>query len=374
LGEGPVWPPRKEDLERLYLVEGLSAAKIAKVYGLSYKSPKVAESAVLLQLKRCGIKRRGKTDHVRIVSEELVERWIQRYKAGESLKQIAGGDVSPVTVWNRLRQRGFIMRDKVEAQISAVSKYERKPFKGDDLEKAYLLGLRHGDLDVVKHGRAVRVRVSTTHKAMAYLFESLFSQFGHVHRYPRTSRFTGFEWSLECDLDSSFGFLLIRPAMEEIESYSKREFMAFLAGFFDAEGSIFLHRKSGRYVPELTLTNTDVALLTHAKQRLEEQGFHLALEKREQRKGRSGGMPAGVIYRLRAWRFREVQLILGLLRVRHPEKVAEKTLIAGLVQPSRSDSNRLLIAKLLAMREDIIHDRNDFVSEAERALDESDKT
>ena len=83
--------------------------------------------------------------------------------------------MSPVTVWNHLRAKGMVTRDRMEAQIRAVTRYERKPFGGDKLEKAYLLGVRYGDLDVARHGRAIRARVSTTHPAMADLFGSLFS-------------------------------------------------------------------------------------------------------------------------------------------------------------------------------------------------------
>jgi hypothetical protein len=106
LDEALPWPPRKEDLERLYLVEGLSAAKIAKRYRLNYENPKVAESTILHYLKRNGIKRRGAADHVRKVTKEMVDRWDARYQAGESLKKIAGNEVSPVTVFNQLHRRG----------------------------------------------------------------------------------------------------------------------------------------------------------------------------------------------------------------------------------------------------------------------------
>jgi len=36
------WPPTKEDLQRLYVDEQLSAAKIAKVYGLNTPNPRSA--------------------------------------------------------------------------------------------------------------------------------------------------------------------------------------------------------------------------------------------------------------------------------------------------------------------------------------------
>jgi len=107
LTQGLDWPPKKEDLVRLYLVENLSAAKIAKVYRLKYKNPKVAESAVLYQLRKNGIKRRDSAEHVRKVTEDVLDEWVRRYRAGESLKQIAGELVDPVIVWNHLKRRGL---------------------------------------------------------------------------------------------------------------------------------------------------------------------------------------------------------------------------------------------------------------------------
>ena len=77
------WPPSKEDLERPYLVERLSAAKIARAYGLKHKCDKVAESAVLYRLGRNGIKRRDLAEHVRKVTEEIADEWVRRYKVGE---------------------------------------------------------------------------------------------------------------------------------------------------------------------------------------------------------------------------------------------------------------------------------------------------
>ena len=90
------WPPRKEDLVRLYLVERLSAAKIAEAYGLEYSNPKTAESTILYHLKKNGVQRRTSTSHIQRVTERLVDVWVQRYKSGESLSQIAGDSYSPL--------------------------------------------------------------------------------------------------------------------------------------------------------------------------------------------------------------------------------------------------------------------------------------
>lgn len=164
------WPPNKEDLLRLYCQQKLSAAKIVAAYRLKYPNPKSGETLVLHHLRRFGIPRRDRTEHARKVTPEMVDDWARKYQGGESLKQIADYASSPVTVWNRLRKRGFSLRDKVEAQIKAVTIHRKLPFDGSEVEKAYIYGLALGDFLCVMHGRSIRVRLGTTHPAMIELF------------------------------------------------------------------------------------------------------------------------------------------------------------------------------------------------------------
>ena len=77
-----------------------------------------------------------------------------------------------MTVWHHLKREKVEIRDKLEALIKATTKHERKPFEGSEAERWYMIGLRYGDLHVMRHGKAIRVRVTTTHPAMAQLFDS----------------------------------------------------------------------------------------------------------------------------------------------------------------------------------------------------------
>ena len=370
LPEGLVWPPRKEDLERLYVTGRLSAAKIADVYGLieRYKTPKVAESTVLYHLKRCGIKRRDPAEHIRKVTDEMVDDWVARYLAGKSLKQIAEDCVSPVTVWNHLRDRGMVPRDKAEAQIQAVTKYERRSFSGDRIERAYLIGLRFGDLDVDKHGRAIRVRLSTTHRPMAALFENVFAPYGHVQRYPRPSPFTGYEWNLECDLNLSFDFLLPQPSIHELQELSKDEFVAFLTGFFDAEGSILLHRK-GRWAGfELSITNMNQELLEFISKQLRPLGFASLIRRHRQndQRGAKGGQ--NHIWRFEVYRAKDVHQILMKLRPKHPEKIAKANIVLEAPISLGAAATHDVRQKWEELTREIKADSRRFVHEAQEAF------
>jgi hypothetical protein len=253
------WPPSMEDLARLYVDRRLSAAKIARVYGLSYRSDKTAESTILHHLKKNGIARRGAAAHARKVTEAMADEWARRYESGESLKRIAGDAVSPVTVFNHLRKRGSRLRDKVEAQIKAVTKYEKRDFRGEDTDKAYLMGLSRGDLHVMTHARAIRVRTSSTHPAMTELVTSLFAPNGPVRTYPHFSKLVGFEWTVEGELNATFSFLLSDRLLAPDYNQSKRLAVSYLAGLFDAEGSMWL-RGNRRNEPRASFTKFRLGL------------------------------------------------------------------------------------------------------------------
>ena len=320
------WPPDEIDLRRLYCDRRLSAAKIAAEYGLKYPNPKSGETLVLYHLKRFGIARRDRAEHIRKVSPTMVDEWVRRYEAGESLRQIAGAEVNAETVWDHLRRRGVRLRNKVDAQIAAVTKYSRHPFVGSRLDKAYMIGLRYGDLSAVRHGRAVRVRLSTTHPAMGDLFEQLFSPYGHVSKYPRAAKLVGYEWSLECDLDTSFEFLLNKVDPSKLKPLLRNEFLSFLAGIFDAEGSVVLHRKRARHDPEVYLTNGDVELLDCVSTKLGQLGYHALVRWRRQPTNRGGVVGHSKIGRVEILRFREAQRLLRALPIKHAEKRAKRRL------------------------------------------------
>jgi hypothetical protein len=319
------WPPLKDDLLRLYIDQKLSAAKIAEVYGLRYANPKTAESTILHHLKKNEIARRDAAAHIRKVTDSMVDEWVVRYQHGESLKQIAGDSFQAATVFNHLHKRGLRLRDKVEAQIEAVRIHPKQPFSGDLLELAYLSGFAVGDLSIARHGRAVRAKLSTTHPAMAALFRNLFSASGPIYEYPRLNEIVGHQWAFDCDLDSSFEFLLAakRNPMEVVQD--ERMFLSFLAGFFDAEGSIYFHKKGKSGAFELSITNTNLELLREIAARLTQLGFHSVL--REVRVDRETAIESGMtnpsefMWRIPIWRHEDVNRLLRTLALRHPERM-----------------------------------------------------
>jgi LAGLIDADG DNA endonuclease family protein len=361
------WPPTKDDLERLYLVEHLSAAKIAQRYGLKYASPKTAESTILYHLKRAGIARRDSADHVRKVTEDMAKEWVMRYEAGESLKQIAGDKVNPVTVFNHLHKHGLELRDRAEAQIAALTKHPRNPFVGSDPQRAYLIGLTLGDCYIVRHGRAIRVRTSTTHPAMGRLLRELFSASGAVYEYPKESELTGYEWCFDCDLDSSYDFLLNPLDSIPWILATNELFLAFLGGFFDAEGSIFYHKKKSWGAFEFSLRNMNENLLRIIARKLSETGLSPALKRFRQDPDRGVKNGKGFIWRLSLWRYEDVAKILRMLPCRHSEKRAKVEIALTLGFRSHREDRQKIVVEWEALKTRIRSECEDYVDRARRA-------
>ena len=314
----------------MYCNQKLSAAKIGRLYGLKHPNPKSSETLVLYYLKKFGIARRDKAEHIRKVTEETADEWARRYESGESLKRIAGHTVDTVTVWYHLKKRGVILRDKVKAQIAAVSIHPKQPFVGNDFERSYTCGLALGDFLCEMHGASVRARLGTTHPAMIELFSSLFSVHGPIYQYPKRSGLTGFEWNLDCDLDPSFSFLLEREGWRKWVAGSDDTFVSFLAGFFDADGSVFFHKKREGGGFELALSNMNGNLLIAISNRLEIMGFSPKLRLNRQRPDRGVKNGKDQIYRLSMWRHANVKRALAMLPLRNREKVMKARIAVGL--------------------------------------------
>lgn len=356
--EKPVWPPTKEDLERFYLVEKLSAAKIGEVYGLKYKNSKVAESTVLYQLKKNGIERRDRTEHISKVTSEEVQDWVRRYQAGESLKKIAKNLFSPVTVMLHLEEMGIHRRNRIEAQILAVTKHAKTSFTGTREEQAYLIGFARGDLNVSRHGRAVRVKTSTTHPLMIEHLRNTFSPYGHILTYPRKSTLAGYEWSFQTDLNSSFSFLLQYRRTLPYWIFRKKYFLFFLAGFFDAEGSIVLN-ETATFDFQVSLTNSDFELLKMIQIKLLRYGYPFYWSKNKE----------NTVFHLQLWQPDRVEEFLKSLALRHPEKVAKAKIVRTRRQAISKGSYSEMAQSWDELIRSIRSGRDEFVREAREFLE-----
>ncbi|HMD79280.1 MAG TPA: LAGLIDADG family homing endonuclease [Nitrososphaerales archaeon] len=295
---------------------------------------------------------------------------------GMSLNDVAnliGNKTSGYTSW-LCRQLGVKVRPFEEARLKGIKekrrKYERKPFDGTDEDRAYLLGLRHGDLSVSKPWKGVvRVSTSTTHPAMADLFRKLFEPHGHVYQDPRFKKDTNsYEWNLYTILDSSFEFL-ISPFSDLVDWIASRPSMtrAYLAGLFDAEGSVGIYPAKLLTSLNVIYYNTNLELMWFVHKAITSLGFHPLEPYLDKKKGfRSPGYHIEMkkdYWRVMIARFEECQRFLESVPLRHLEKVQKKNLAASLVLGL---SWKETGPRVQAIRSAIKSDRDMFVALAQK--------
>lgn len=282
---------------------------------------------------------------------------VKRYQRGESLKRIAGVAVSPVTVMSHLEARGISRRDRTVAQIAAVTKHARIAFTGGKELQAYLIGFSRGDLNVSRHGRAVRIKTASTHPLMIEHLRHLFSSHGHTLVFPRRSSLAGYEWSFQVDLDLSFSFLLQYRRELPRWIFRKKYFLSFLAGFFDAEGSIWLN-ESSIFGFEVSVTNSDSDLLETLRTKLHRLGFPFHLSKNRE----------NAVWHLRMWDQAKVKELLQSLPLRHPEKVSKARIALGRENAISTNSYERLTDEWDGLLRGIKLGRDAFTQKAMEAL------
>lgn len=220
----------KTELEKLYFKKRLSMFQIADYYGCTH-------GTIVGRFKQFGLKSRGHlglTQPIIITKTRLKSLY---HGSNLSVKQIAKElGRSKGGIERRIRKYGIKTRGNENRKHW---KYEKKLFDGSLEDKAYMIGFRLGDLNASKTNQVVVVRGSTSREAQARLFESLFSSYGGVSS-SLARRGTIEQYAF---LDRSFDFLL--PKHDVIETWivdCSRCFLAFFAGYFDAEGSVTIHR------------------------------------------------------------------------------------------------------------------------------------
>jgi len=342
---------------------------------LSQQHSSIKEDEVLALLRTKGLSIKNLDDKTRNELRDFLE--LECNSKGMSLNDVAkliGNKTSGYTSW-LCRQLGVTVRPFEEARLKGIKekrrKYERKPFDGTEDDRAYLLGLRHGDLSVSKPWRGVvRVSTSTTHPAMAELFRSLFEPYGHVYQYPRYKKDTRtYEWNVQVILDDSFSFLL-REFSEAAPwvSESKSRVIAWLSGFLDAEGTILVTRSiRGDIVIFVDYYNEDKPMLYWISEVAVSMGLGKSLRvNKPMGRGRTG-------YHLNHNRdYWQLSLfstygILDFVRSlgpRHQEKQARRAVALGTLGKKKYEE---IEPAVLALRSSIKKDVADYVRLAENA-------
>jgi len=224
----------RKELDDLYNRQKLSTTEIGAHLGVPGRT-------VRWWMDKFGLLRRSRSESRRAqLDNDAIERLyvIERLSAIEIGQRLG---VSVSVIYKRLEERNVARRDLSEAKTV----YPRCDFSGDLVEKAYLVGFRQGDLHVRmnKDGPAcasIYVSTGSTRIEQINLFHELFSPYGHVNV---SSPGSNGNHDVACLLNLSFDFLL--PKVDAMSEWilcstendnDMRPFLAFLAGYTDAEG------------------------------------------------------------------------------------------------------------------------------------------
>jgi hypothetical protein len=248
---------------------------------------------------------------------------------------------SQFATWSLFKRLGIPLRSREEGgRIYAPKRTPnaRRPFSGSPQDRAYLRGFARGDLDVRRVSKlAIMVSSTTTHPAFVTLFKSLFEAHGPVYIYPIRDDKWRYKWKVAARLDNSFAFILPDQGDDYPHFHTKDEFLAWLAGLIDSDGSVgIIH--SGRYLRvNLQIANEDIELLQHIKIELKAGGYHPDGPYRVHRQGHVTEAWNIVynhdMYCLGIQRYSDVRKILPLLPLRHEEKRRRCELVLQLTQP-----------------------------------------
>jgi len=234
-------------------------------------------------LDNIGIPRRTLGESQRLNLPLATEQLAQLYQKQKfSAKEIAGlARCSQQTILRRLKHQGIRIRDHKEL-AELATKYPRQPFNGDLRDKMYYRGYFTGDLTLERTSKyTLTIGLSTTCNASIQLFRDLFERYGGFatcsHRDPLKG---SYEWRVRTYLARpSFDYLIHKAIRLPDEARGER-FYHFLAGYVDAEGSLYVTHYYDPRVDidriryRLTIKSTDTKLLRDLATALKREGFH----------------------------------------------------------------------------------------------------
>jgi hypothetical protein len=297
------WPPTKELLIQLVIEERKTDKEISKLFN---KSP----SSIRKYLVKYSIRR----EKVPVITaEQLHQKYVIEGLTIEEIGKLIKRSVETV--------RYYLKKYNIPTRRRGPKyKYSKIPFSGNLSEKAYLIGIKSGDFYAYREYNCVVVSVTTTHPAMLKLFKELFSRYGMVKFRPIFSNSKGYEWGAYCRLDSSFKFLLWRKE-KGIPKWIKDNheyFINFLSGYFDAEGHISITKNGAATTCRLRcqINSKDFKILEDIHKKL--NSFYIPSKIRN--------CKSGEIWRLEINKRNDVITFLKLMRLRHEEKIMERSL------------------------------------------------
>jgi hypothetical protein len=216
----------------------------------------------------------GKGKRRQDITKVLLENLYLKKKL--SMYKIAGIlNTTYRTIWKKLKKFDIKTRTISEAN----TKYPKLQFSKKLLEKAYLVGLRTGDISAKRNHKQIMVYTSTTHPAQFEMFKKSFEKYTHrIYVYSGTTPKGTKAWKISCNVHHSFDFLI--PKLAKLPEWilnDKKLFYSFLAGYSDCEGNwdIGKQSESKKMRIRFRIKSGDKIILQQIQQKLIELNFRV---------------------------------------------------------------------------------------------------
>jgi len=315
---------KARELRTLYWKKRLTLKSIGKLHS-------VDGVTILNWMEKYRIPRRTYWNKINI-SKKALQNLYQNKKMS-SLKIAEKLGVKDSRTIRKIMERYNIPRRTIS---EACTKKLKVPFDENLHDKAYMIGLRCGDVHAKPMRKAIRAQTSTTHPAQVEMMHKAFKKFSKVCIYKffnknAVSKPTN-EWFVYCDLHPTFSWLIEKPtSVPEWILNRNILFWQFLSGYMDSEASWKMlknHKNNLRFV--LRIATQDKKILEQINKKLKQLDYNSLLYfdtpagKRPGRLKNNLDMYALMIYR----RADIISICRKLLQIsKHDEKIRQMKLI-----------------------------------------------
>lgn len=328
----------KDILKGLYLYKKLSSSQIAESYNctppcIRYKLRKF--KIPIRSISEVKIADRG----INISKNELKKLYLKDKLSTIKIAKIYHCDDEAIR-W-RLHKFGISIRLKFEANRV----YPVYDFNGTLKAKSYLIGFRIGDLWIGlirKNSQTICVRCSSTRWGQINLIKGLFFPYGHVRINKRDKRGA---IKIRCHLNMTFDFLLNKK--DEIPRWIYKDnkyFMAFLAGYFDAEGYMSVRKDN---TSQLRLSSYDKNILHQIYRKLNTLNIKCLTPKLSRKKGYKDdfGVRNGDLWVIGVFRKSSLLRLLNFMGpyLKHPKNLKAMQMIIQNIDERNKKFNNLRI-------------------------------
>jgi len=324
-------PIDKDSLIELYKNQKLNTYQIADIYGC-------CQATIWKRLKEFSIKARTPYELISNVpsKEELEKLYLNEKLSTWQIQKRFG--FARGTVHRKLTEYGLPSRSLAKSHMI----HPRKDFSGDQIERAYLIGFRIGDLRVrkpYKNSETISIECGTTKEEQLELIKGMFEKYAYVWISKKNKKGAK---NIGANLPLSFDFLLSKDEPDWV--FEKEDiFFSFLAGFTDAEGSIWSNYRQTRF----TLASYDTGILHKIYQRFLKLGIPCnppAIRVKQGFKKRDG-----LVYRHDLWYFaisKQSTLLhlFGILssKLKHEKRLKDLKKVEYVLKKRRANQNPFL--------------------------------